>query len=156
MNARLVYIQSSREPWAEEALELYTKKLKGFGGFETLALKAKSIGRDNAEKKKRLESELLASKIENSDLNILLDENGKPFPNSIAFSDLIAKGFESHRRISFFVGGAYGVSDEQKNRFDRLVSLSGLTMNHQLAKVVILEQFYRSLTIIKGIPYHNI
>ena len=155
MNARLVYIQSSKESWAEEAGALYEKKLKGFGQFELLAVKAKSMGRESSEKKKSLESELLVSKIENSDMNILLDEAGRSFADSIEFSKWIEKGFENHRRISFFIGGAYGVSEEYKNNFNHSVSLSGFTMNHHLAKTVLLEQFYRALTILKGIPYHN-
>lgn len=155
MKLRLIYIQSSKERWAEEAEALYTRKLTAFGDFEVIALKAKSHARSAAEQKKLEESKLLASKLEPQDINILFDETGKQFRSSLEFSRELQKHLETSRRISLFIGGAYGVDEDLAPQFFLKWSFSGLTMNHHLAKTVALEQVYRALTILKGIPYHN-
>jgi 23S rRNA (pseudouridine1915-N3)-methyltransferase len=53
------------------------------------------------------------------------------------------------------IGGAFGVSDEVRQKSHRVISLSELTMNHLVAESVLLEQIYRSYTILNRIPYHN-
>ncbi|NQZ00828.1 MAG: 23S rRNA (pseudouridine(1915)-N(3))-methyltransferase RlmH [Bdellovibrionales bacterium] len=155
MKLRLIYIQSSKEPWAEMAESLYAKKLKAFGQFEVLALKAKSHSRAASNQKKHDESVLLVEKIDPQDINILFDEKGQRFSSSIEFSDTLKKHIESSRRLSFFIGGAFGVDDQFKSKFTQCWSFSALTMNHHLAKTVAFEQIYRGVTIIKGLPYHN-
>ncbi|MEO0337084.1 MAG: 23S rRNA (pseudouridine(1915)-N(3))-methyltransferase RlmH [Pseudomonadota bacterium] len=155
MKIRLIYIQSSKEPWAEEAESLYEQKLKAFGQIEILALKAKSHARAAADQKKLEESKLLLSKLETQDINVLFDEGGKVFGSSVLFSEELGKMIETSRRLSFFIGGAYGVEEKAKSEFQNVWSFSGLTMNHHLAKTVALEQIYRAMTILKGLPYHN-
>lgn len=155
MKIRLVYIQSSKEPWAESAEELYAKKLSGFGKFEVLPIKAKSLSRGDSETKKKAESDLLLSKLEPSDINFLFDERGRQYGDSRLFANHIKKQIESSRRMSFFIGGAFGVTEEARSQFTEVLSLSNLVMNHHLAKTMVLEQLYRTMTIIKGIPYHN-
>jgi 23S rRNA pseudoU1915 N3-methylase RlmH len=86
MKLRLLYIQSSKEPWAEAAEAIYAKKLRAFGQFEALALKAKSHARAAAELKRSEESQLLASRLEPHEINVLFDERGKSFSSSESFS----------------------------------------------------------------------
>jgi 23S rRNA (pseudouridine1915-N3)-methyltransferase len=156
MKFRLHYVQSSKELWFQEACALYEKKLNGFGAFELKALKAKSLSRGSALEKKRAESQLLLDSVSTKDFVVLFDEAGKAFKNSIEFSEALRKGQESGRQsVTFLIGGAYGSSDELKNRADALWSLSPLTMNHMLAVVAALEQIYRSLMIQSNRPYHN-
>ena len=155
MRVRLVYIQSSKEPWAELAENLYSRKLAAFCQFETLALKAKSHGRSDHQKKKSEESKLLISKIEPRDFNVLFDEAGQLFDSTLIFAEKIRQLTESYRSISFSIGGAYGVDEEAKGHFHQAWSLSHLTVNHHLAKIIAMEQIYRAFTVLKGIPYHN-
>lgn len=156
MKIRLIYVQSSKEEWFSKALELYQKKVSAFGNFEIKVLKAKGLGRENSLEKKRKESELLMDQVSDKDLVVLFDENGKTFSDSIEFSADFKKAMESGKQsITFLIGGAYGASDELKNRADRTWSLSALTMNHMLATIVAVEQIYRSFTILNRLPYHN-
>lgn len=156
MKCALYYIKGKGEPWAEEACQVYLKKLNGFLPFESKPIKAKQSDRDNAVDKKQAESKYFLNEIEPSDLLILFDESGRQFKNSREFSQNFIKilGRQS-RRIVFGIGGAYGFSDEARTRAQEIWSLSHLTMNHHLAHVVALEQIYRALTIWKNIPYHN-
>lgn len=81
---------------------------------------------------------------------IALDERGKAM-DSVEFAKLI----EPHSKINFFIGGAYGFSDEFRGRMDALLSLSKLTMAHKIAKLVLFEQIFRALSINANHPYHK-
>lgn len=156
MKVRLLYILSSKEDWFVSALETYDKKISAFVEFEVRALKAKSLGRENSAEKKLKESQLLLQQVSDRDFVILFDEGGKVFKDSVAFSDGLKKALESGRQsVTFLIGGAYGASEELKQRADRIWSLSALTMNHMLATIVAMEQVYRAYTIQKNLPYHN-
>jgi 23S rRNA (pseudouridine1915-N3)-methyltransferase len=57
--------------------------------------------------------------------------------------------------LVFVIGGAYGVSEAVKKAADRQVSLSAMTFTHQMARLFLLEQLYRGLSILRNEPYHN-
>lgn len=156
MNIALIYIKGKTEPWAEDANELYAKKINRFLPFERIAVKAKSLDRDNASEKKTVESNALLAHVEKSDVLVIFDEAGKKIKNSHDFSaNLVNLLGRQARRTVFGIGGAYGFSDQAKKSAQEIWSLSPLTMNHHLAQLAALEQIYRALTIWKNFPYHN-
>ncbi len=57
--------------------------------------------------------------------------------------------------LALVIGGAYGLSDAVKKRGDLLLSLSSMTLTHLMARLLLLEQIYRGLTILRNEPYHN-
>ena len=81
---------------------------------------------------------------------VALDERGKAM-DSLGFAKLI----EPHNKINFFIGGAYGFSDEFRGKMHALLSLSKLTMAHKIAKLVLFEQIFRALSISANHPYHK-
>ena len=84
-----------------------------------------------------------------------MDERGREL-DSYKFSAEIQKAIEANKkRVIWVVGGAFGLSDDSKRRANVTLCLSKLTLNHLVAQTLLLEQIYRGLTIIKGIPYHN-
>jgi 23S rRNA (pseudouridine1915-N3)-methyltransferase len=71
-------------------------------------------------------------------------------------SEKMAKKMESiHKKIVFIIGVPYGLTDQLKQRADLLLSLSSLTFTHEMARFILLEQIFRTITIIKGRGYHN-
>ncbi|BCD61915.1 MULTISPECIES: 23S rRNA (pseudouridine(1915)-N(3))-methyltransferase RlmH [Nitratiruptor] len=84
------------------------------------------------------------------DYTIALDPKGEEL-DSFAF----AKVFEKYDKLSFFIGGAYGFEEDFLHKCDKVVSLSKLTMSHKVAKIVLLEQIFRALSIIHKHPYHK-
>lgn len=147
--------KTAREPWFDEGQQLYQKKIQPYAALEVAHLKTISVGRDSAELKKKFETTVLLEKLTADDFIILLDEKGKKL-NSLEFSKLIESSQASaKKRGVFIIGGAYGTSEEVKERSQKTISLSDITMNHLVAELVLLEQFYRALTIINRIPYHN-
>jgi 23S rRNA (pseudouridine1915-N3)-methyltransferase len=79
---------------------------------------------------------------------ILLDPAAK-LCDSAAF----ARVFEEGRDLVFVIGGADGLPEDWRGRADRLLALSPMTMPHELARVVLAEQIYRALTMLRGHPY---
>ena len=156
MKWTLFDFKTAKEPWFEEATELYLKKIKPYAALDVVRLKTISVDREDSENKKKFEEKVLLEKITSDDFVVLLDEKGKKF-DSIAFSKEISKiATSGKKRGVFIIGGAFGVSDEIKNRSHLKICLSDMTMNHLVAEVMLLEQFYRAYTIINRIPYHNI
>ncbi len=82
--------------------------------------------------------------------NIALHPKGR-FVDSYGFSKLI----DGKMSINFFIGGAYGLEDRFLDKCDNVISLGKITMSHKVAKVVLLEQIYRSFSILSGHPYHK-
>lgn len=156
MKWTLYDFKTAKEPWFEEATTLYLKKIKPYAAIEIVRLKTISIDREEAEQKKKFEEKVLLEKLTNDDFIILLDEKGRKF-DSLEFAKQIIKAGESaKKRGVFIIGGAYGVSSIIKSRAQLNIGLSDMTMNHLVAEVMLLEQFYRALTIMNRIPYHNI
>ena len=104
---------------------------------------------------KQLEGKEILNRIHSLDSVFLLDERGKMF-RSIDFSQFLQQQFNSGlKHLVFVIGGAYGFSEEVYNRANGQISLSQLTFSHQMVRLFFIEQLYRSLTIIRGEPYHH-
>lgn len=104
---------------------------------------------------KNREGEAILSTVEPGDILIMLDEKGFQ-PSSREFAAWLEKKAASGvRRLVFAVGGAYGFSDAVYARAQEKLSLSRMTMPHQLVRAVFAEQLYRAFSIIAGAPYHH-
>lgn len=113
-----------------------------------------SVGARNC-KNSEEEGHFLLKAADKYDRIICLDERGKQ-QNSKAFSVLLNswrnKGSAS---FAFLIGGAYGLSEEVRNKSDFIWSLSELTFPFQIARLLTIEQLYRATCIINGHPYHK-
>lgn len=85
---------------------------------------------------------------------ILLEEHGKEF-TSVQFADWLGRKMNASKNLCFVIGSAYGFDDSLKEKATQLISLSKMTLPHQLAKVVFIEQLYRAFTILKNEKYHH-
>jgi 23S rRNA (pseudouridine1915-N3)-methyltransferase len=104
---------------------------------------------------KEEEGKLILSKISNSDRLILLDENGQEM-NSVGFSDFLQKQMNSGlKRLVLVIGGPYGFSEDVYKKASSKLALSKMTFSHQMVRLFIIEQLYRSFTILKNEPYHH-
>lgn len=101
------------------------------------------------------EGEKLLSHIKKEDYVVLLDEKGKDM-KSEAVAELIEnRMLDSVKRMVFIIGGAYGVSDAIHVRANYTWKLSSLVFPHLLVRVILVEQLYRAMTILKGEKYHH-
>ena len=84
---------------------------------------------------------------------IVLDENGKEF-SSEKFAKYLEDKFPIGKDIIFIIGGVYGLSNRIIEKADLVLSFSRFTFTHQMIRFLLMEQLYRSFTIIKGKKYH--
>lgn len=104
---------------------------------------------------KEKEGEKILSLIKKEDYVVLVDEKGKDI-KSEALAELIENRMvDSVRRMVFIIGGAYGVSKKVEERANYTWKLSNLVFPHLLVRVILIEQLYRALSIIKGEKYHH-
>lgn len=88
------------------------------------------------------------------DYKILLDENGNEM-KSREFSDFISNLIMKNKKICFIIGGWKGFDENEKEEADFILSLSKMTFPYQLCRIILLEQIYRAITLMKGMPYHK-
>jgi 23S rRNA (pseudouridine1915-N3)-methyltransferase len=126
--------------------------LQRYGAVEVREVKAADSG--TREQNIAQEGTRLLAALEGSDAVHILDERGTEV-SSVELAELLNKcQLRGVRRLVFILGGAYGLSKEVQNRGKRL-SLSRLTLPHELCRALVLEQLYRARTIQKGEPYHH-
>jgi len=136
---RIVSPGKNKERWLEDAIELYTTRLRG-----TLELECVWVRDDAA----------LVKQARDAGSVIALDPLGKTC-TSEEFSELLFAAIErGGSRLSFIIGGAEGLPKEVRADAT-LVSLSRLTFTHQMARLVLAEQIYRATEIRKGSGYHK-
>lgn len=143
MNWKILAIGRPALPYARDGIGEYLRRLKAAGRIEEEFVKATPDA-----------PERLLAKSEGF-FRIFLDERGRQF-TSRAFAAEIGK-LENRgiSRCALLVGGSDGWIDELRSRADLLWSLGQMTLQHELALVVALEQIYRAGTILSGSPYHR-
>jgi 23S rRNA (pseudouridine1915-N3)-methyltransferase len=100
------------------------------------------------------EGEATLGKLAERDVLIALDERGKEL-SSIELSQWIARQQQSGRDLVFALGGDEGLAPQVREKAALVLSLSRMTLPHRLARLVLLEQLYRSFTLLRGEPYHK-
>ena len=100
------------------------------------------------------EGEQALSLVKKDSLKIALDQNGEKLS-----SEKLAKNLDiwqqNYSNLYFFIGGPDGLSKNVKSKADYIISLSDLTFPHQFVKIILSEQLYRSICIMKNHPYHR-
>lgn len=156
MKLELWCIGSTAFDYLKTGIDIYEKRLKHFLPYETVIIpdikNAKSLSEEQLKIK---EGESVLKKLDAADFLMLLDEGGKQY-SSIQFAEHLEVLLQqSHKRIVFLIGGAYGFSEAVYARANAKWSLSKLTFSHQMVRVFVVEQLYRAMSILRGLPYHH-
>lgn len=139
-----------------EGIEEYLKRLKRYIQFSVVTVPdIKNTKSMTAQMQKEAEGSAILSRINTSDMVVLLDEKGKEY-TSVEFSSYMQRQMLSGRkRLVFIIGGPYGFSQDVYERSDGKISLSRMTFNHEMVRLFFIEQIYRAMTILRGEPYHH-
>lgn len=109
----------------------------------------------NADQRKAEEASLLSNSLADGCFTIALDERGKSI-SSQDFAGLIGSERDAGRRqMGFLIGGPDGLDKSVRRSADLVLSFSALTWPHQLVRIMLAEQLYRTITIMSGHPYHR-
>lgn len=151
---QIVCIGKTNEPYVREGIDKYNKLLSKYCKLEWLELPdVKNANKLPPDKLKEAEATMLEQHLPDKAGIIFLDETGKTH-DSTQFANYLKKKTIENSRIALIIGGSYGLSDVIKRRGDSL-SLSAMTFNHQMVRVILAEQLFRAFTIIKGTGYHH-
>ena len=138
MKIKIVWIGKTKEPAIQSLTDEYLKRLARYADTEGIALKD--------------EAALLKGR--GRDTLVLLDSRGKQL-SSEEFAEFLGNHQDRNPLpLRFAVGPANGFTAETRQEASLLLSLGKMTLAHELARVVLLEQLYRAFTILKGHPYH--
>ena len=146
-------VGSVKRPYFKEAVELYTKRIGRYTGFESIEVKD-ARARLPREVMGR-EADAIVKKLKVSDMVIALSEEGKLLDSKALAARVEGAMTGAVKRLVFIVGGSYGLDGSVKDRAGLVWSLTPMTLPHELARVVLAEQVYRALTIIRGEPYSH-
>ena len=153
----IIYIGSSNNLF-QDVVRDYEKRIKNLGrsiGIKEIIYKEiKNSNKKNTTEKKDEETKKLIGQKEKEAVNILLDIEGSKL-NSVEFSEYILDQADINQNINFFIGGSEGIDRKYFGDFDKIISFGDLTWPHKMFKMMLLEQIYRSITIINKHPYHK-
>lgn len=139
-------------------VEEYLKRLQPYVKCEIIEVKDEPISDSPHEseitKAKEIECSRVLKLLKPNDYVISLDLNQKEY-TSEEFASFIDKKIQEHSVINFVIGGSYGLSKELKERANTSISLSKFTFLHQMSRLILLEQIYRSYKILSNETYHK-
>ncbi|MCH5241033.1 MAG: 23S rRNA (pseudouridine(1915)-N(3))-methyltransferase RlmH [Muribaculaceae bacterium] len=142
--------------WIQEGIDLFESRISRYVKFSSVIIpdvkNSKSMPLENL---KEEEGKLIVANLTSSDFVVLMDEKGKEH-TSRGFAEWVQKQMNTGRkRLVLVIGGPYGFSQEVYSRADSMIALSKMTFTHEMAKLLLSEQIYRAMTILKGEPYHH-
>lgn len=149
-------VGKANESYVNEGVEAFTKRISHYYPVEWKtfhpAKNAASLSNDQV---KVSESSLILNALQNDDILVALDENGKQWSSVELAGFIQQKANESAKNIIFLIGGAYGLHKNILVRCNHKWSLSKLVFPHQLVRLILAEQIYRACTIIRNEKYHH-
>ena len=149
---KIICMGKIKEKFFKDAIDEYLKRLSKYNRIEIIELP--DISNNNSNVILEKEKELILSKINEKDYIITLEIEGKEL-NSIELSKKIDEILIINSNITFIIGSSYGLHDDIKKKSNMNLSFSKLTFPHQLFRVMLLEQIYRSYKILNNETYHK-
>ena len=159
MDINIICIGKLKEKYWVDAIAEYSKRLKPYCGLTITELKESKLkanaGPAEENEVKVNEGKDILAHIDPKDYVITLEIKGKRL-TSEAFAEKMAElGLSGKSTIDMVIGGSLGLSEEVSRRADYKLSFSDMTFPHQMMRVILLEQIYRSFKIQRGEPYHK-
>ena len=154
MRIALVVVGRLKERYWREAAEEYLKRLGPYANVRVVEIADRDSGRDEARALAEEGADILRALPEGAHV-IALEIGGKQRSSEQFSAHLDELGLSGKSSIALVIGGSVGLSAEVLTRADERASLGPMTLPHNLARVVVLEQLYRAFRISRGEPYHK-
>ena len=150
---KLICVGKVKDEHLKALIDDYSKRIGKYHKLEVIEVKDEPI-RDNEKEVLDIEATRILNKIDKDDYVILLDLHGAPL-DSVSLAKKIDNLFINHSKIDFVIGGSLGLGEEIRNRANYKLKLSDMTFLHQMTRLIILEQIYRSFKILNHETYHK-
>lgn len=154
LSLTIVHVGKPKAPFVRSGIEHYRKKILPFASLRFKTVREEPLRKGiSPQEVQRREAERLRKTREGRTAWVVLDEKSKPL-RSEAFAALVEKWMVQGRsRLAFLIGGPTGLAPEIRSEADLVLSLSPMTLSHELALLVLMEQLYRALAILNQHPY---
>jgi 23S rRNA (pseudouridine1915-N3)-methyltransferase len=153
MRLRLIWVGKTRNGHLRALVEDYLKRLARFARCEVTEVR-EAAGTDERQCLEE-EGKRILGALASDTLTVLLDVGGAQWASEELAGQLEAWQGRSLKEVAFVVGGHLGVCEAVRRRADVRWSLSRLTLTHEMARVLLVEQLYRAYTITRGLPYQK-
>lgn len=159
MNVTVLTVGKLKEKYWRDAVAEYSKRLSAYCNLKIREVKEVSIPQKASaaeeEAVKTAEGKEILAAIKKSDYVITLEIKGKELSSEALADKIESLGIEGKSDIVFVIGGSLGLSKEVSGRSNSKLSFSPMTFPHQMMRVILLEQIYRSFKIIRNETYHK-
>lgn len=155
MKLRILAIGHKMPAWIEAGVDEYARRMPADMPVELVELKPeKRAAGASTSRIQKLEAERIRAALPPQALLIALDEHGRQLTTA-ELAHYLAGWMQDGANPCFVIGGADGLDASVRNGADLLLGLSRLTLPHGLARVILVEQIYRAISLLKGHPYHR-
>lgn len=155
MTLTLIVVDRTRLPFLRDGELFYKRRLKRYALIEWVEVKPSPIRKGRSQQEILAEEgKEIAKRLKPGDYLVALDRHGNP-RDSTGLAAWIDKLSLNHSRLTFIVGGPLGLPKAILDRVNERLSLSALTLTHEMTRLVLLEQVYRAFTILRGEKYHK-
>jgi 23S rRNA (pseudouridine1915-N3)-methyltransferase len=155
MKLRFVWIGKTRRAPVRELIREYLDRIGKFVKVEVTELRDRDDVGGDTQRIIDKEGEDILSRTAGVPFLVALDERGREL-DSRKLAELIEKHrLAGTKQIAFVIGGHGGLADGVRERADLVLALSRMTLTHELARVLLVEQIYRAFTIIHDLPYQK-
>lgn len=159
MNITIVSVGKLKEKYLKMGIDEYVKRLGGYAKMDLVEVPDEKAPEQLSEAEmdivKKKEGERILAKISPDAYVIALAINGKMKTSEQMAADIESLMAYGKSKIAFIIGGSLGLHEDVLKRADEQQSFGKMTLPHQLMKLVLVEQIYRSFRIMKGEPYHK-
>ena len=158
MKFTFLTIGKIKEKWMRQGIDEYLKRLSPIAKVEILSPDEEKMPENPSpalkEKVMEMEGEKLLKYLKDEDFLILLDLKGKPVTSEELAHIIRQKMVSGTSHFFFMIGGPYGNGENIRKRANLKISISAMTFTHQMARLILAEQVYRAMKIIRHEPYH--
>ena len=158
MRFTFLTIGKIKEKWMRQGIDEYLKRLSPMAKVEILSPDEEKMPENPSpamkEKVMEKEGDKLLKYLKDEDFLILLDLKGNPVTSEGLADILRRKMVSGTSRFFFMIGGPYGNGENIRKRANLKISISAMTFTHQMARLILAEQVYRAMKIIRHEPYH--
>ena len=159
MNIYIICVGKVKEDYIKAGSNEYLKRLSKYCKVTTIELADEKIpenpSRREIEIVQQAEANRIKAALKSGWYTIALDSKGKQYMSEELATNIAELGISGRSNIAFIIGGSLGLSKEIRDSADLLLSFSKLTFPHQLIRLFLLEQLFRSFKIIRGETYHK-
>lgn len=149
---KIICVGKIKEKFFKEAINEYSKRLTKYTKLEIIEVD--DINSDDINQTLSKERDLIFKHLNQKDYIVTLEIEGQEFTSS-DLAKKIDNILTINSNITFIIGGSYGLHSDVKNKSNLKLSFSKLTFPHQLFRVILLEQIYRSYKILNNESYHK-